>query len=227
MPAVARARNSFQHRSPHPTVANKWYAESRSCVEQLIAYEWFDGEIWDVCCGGGNIVSVFRDHGYVAHGSDLVDRGFGEVRDLFNINWELDNIVGNPPYGRKLDSLIRHCLGIARHKVALLLPTGFWNGESRYRLLTEHPPSVWYPFATRPTIPPGSMNVSRDSNGALVQPPQSGGTAVYGWVVWDVGYQGSTEICPLPPWREKKRERPSHQESPPGHQVESLEEDAA
>jgi hypothetical protein len=195
-----RARNSYQHRSTHPRAGDDWYVEPRSCVEQLIAHEWFDDEIHDVCCGGGTIVSVFRDHGYVAHGSDVVNRGFGEVRNLFSINWELDNIVSNPPYDRNiLDRLVRHCLGIARDKVALLLPTGFWNGEARHKLLIEHPPLVWYPFATRPTMGPGSLSVPRDRHGALVQAPQSGGTAIYGWVVWAVGYQGPTEICPLPP----------------------------
>jgi hypothetical protein len=76
-------------------------------------------------CGGGTIVSVCLERDVPARGSDIVDRGFGEARDLFTITEPVDNI----PY-RITEPFARHMLKLARSKVALILPMTFF--ESRH-----------------------------------------------------------------------------------------------
>jgi hypothetical protein len=93
------ARNSFSHTSDSDRQPEDWYPEPRFVVEQLLDAESFEGEVLDPCCGGDTIVSVCLSRGIPARGSDIVTRGFGEVRDLFTITEKVDNIISNVPIG--------------------------------------------------------------------------------------------------------------------------------
>jgi hypothetical protein len=68
----------------------------------------------------GTIPSVCRARGIEATGSDIVDRGFGAVRDLFSLTEPVDNIISNVPYGLA-ERCARHMLTLVRHKLTLIL----------------------------------------------------------------------------------------------------------
>lgn len=179
--------STFTKQSGYALAKNQWYCESAWSVEALLAVEKFEGDILDPCCGSGNIPRVCQAHGYEAFGSDIEDRGFGPVRDVFAITERVANIVTNPPYGKMAEQVLRHCLHLARRKVAAILPFSFWESVGRQDFFDKHPPARWYPFASRVSMPPGQ-------HGMLVQPEGKGGTQCYGWLVWDRSYTGPTTI---------------------------------
>jgi hypothetical protein len=183
----------YPRHSGYARADKDFYVEPRWCVELLLDQVRFDGEVLDPCCGSGTIPSVCLSRGIPARGSDIADRGFGEMRDLFTIAEPVDNIISNPPY-KIAESCARHMLAIVQCKVALILPMTFWESRERNSFFREHPPRIWYPCSDRPSMPPGIMNGLRDEHGAITQPNHRGGTMPYGWLVWQIGYRGPTEI---------------------------------
>src|SRR6516162_2729991 len=89
----------YPRRSGYPREDKDFYVEPRWVVHRLLDVETFEGSIHDPCCGTGTIPSVCMERGLVATGSDIVDRGFGEVQDLFSRTDPLDNMISNVPYG--------------------------------------------------------------------------------------------------------------------------------
>jgi hypothetical protein len=71
--------------------------------------------VLDPCCGSGTIPSICLERGIPARGSDIVRRGFGELRDLFTITEPVDNIISNVPY-KIAERCARHILKLARRK---------------------------------------------------------------------------------------------------------------
>jgi hypothetical protein len=189
----------YPRRSGYAYVPHGFYVEPRWAVELMLDEEHFEGEGLDPCCGIGTIVSVCRDRGLSIRGSDLIDRGFGEVRDMFDITEMVDFIISNFPFGHKHDGRhiherVEYCLKLVRHNMALILPMTFWESRERNAFFRQYPP-VWFaPCSDRPSMPPGKMNGERDRNGAIIQPKSSGGTAPYGWYCWRPGYRGQPRV---------------------------------
>jgi hypothetical protein len=200
-----RATKGYPRVSGYDRVEDDYYREPRYVTEQLLNAEEFEGEILDPCCGGGTIVSVCRDHGYTARGSDIVNRGFGTVRDLFAISEEVDNVITNPPF-RHAETCVRHILTFVRYKAALILPLTFLESQERNALFRSGSSLLCvYPCSDRPTMPPGTMNNgARDHHGALIVPREKGGKKPYAWFVFEVGYQGDPEIRWFPLWNNDK-----------------------
>jgi hypothetical protein len=183
----------YPRNSGYDRVPRDFYVEPRWSIELLLDQEEFIGEVLDPCCGIGTIPSVCLARGIPARGSDIVDRGFGEVCDLFDIAEPVDNIISNVPY-KIAEACARHMLTFVRRKVALVLPMTFWESRARNGFFREHPPRTWYPCSDRPSMPPGTMDGARDEHGAVIQPKADGGTMPYGWFVFDVGYCGPTRV---------------------------------
>jgi hypothetical protein len=189
--------NGYPRISGYERVDNDFYVEPRWVVHQMLKVEPFEGEVLDPCCGTGTIPSVCLEQGIPARGSDLVYRGFGEVRDLFSITTPVDNIISNVPY-KIAEQCARHMLKLARHKVALILPMTFWESRRRHSFFEEHRPIRYWPCSDRPSMPPGTMEGERDRWGAIVQPESRGGTMPYGWFIFECGFTGDTTIRRLP-----------------------------
>jgi hypothetical protein len=194
------ATSGYPRVSGYARVDRDWYVEPRWVVHLLLDVESVDGEVLDPCCGSGTIPSVCMERGLRASGSDIMDRGFGAVQDLFSLTESVDNIISNPPY-RIAEACTRATIQLARHKVALILPLTFWESQRRHSLFHEHPPIRFWACGDRPSMPPGVVSGVRDRYGALVQPEGKGGKAPYGWFVWQRGYRGATSAMRLPPRR--------------------------
>jgi hypothetical protein len=197
----------YPRRSGYARNENCFYVEPRWEVDMMLdALEaWGEpiiGEVLDPCCGIGTIVSACLNRGIPARGSDIADRGFGQVRDMFSITEPVDNIISNFPYGnrrvatdgRMLHERIEHCLGLVRRKLVLILPLTFWESRRRHAFLLRHPPAWFAPCSDRPSMPPGIMDGERDRHGAIIQPPSGGATAPYGWFGWELGFRGETRV---------------------------------
>jgi hypothetical protein len=150
-----------------------FYVEPRWVVHLLLDVESFEGSVLDPCCGSGTIPSVCLERGISARGSDLVYRGFREVRDLFGITEPVDNIISNVPY-KIAEPCARHMLKLARHKVALILPMTFWESRARHSFFGEYPPVRYWPCG-RSTI-----NAPRQ-DGGRPRPLGRGGSARKSW----------------------------------------------
>ena len=194
-----RRNSGYPRRSGYAPDPYGFYVEPRWVVHLLLDAEPFVGEVLDPCCGLGTIPAVCLERGIPARGSDLIDRRFGEVRDMWSITEKVDNIISNPPYGSKHDGRmiherVEHCLTLVRRKLALILPLTFWESRRRHGFFQQYPP-VWFaPCSDRPSMPPGTMAGEKDRYGAIVQPEHSGGTAPYGWFLWEPGYRGDSRI---------------------------------
>jgi hypothetical protein len=210
----------YPRRSGYERSEYNFYTEPRWVVENMLDEEDFEGETLDPCCGVGTIVSAFLDRGLSARGSDIVDRGFGEVRDMFDLTETVDNIVSNLPFGNKkaatdgrfLHERVEHCLALVRCKLVLILPLTFWESQRRHAFLLKHPPLWFAPCSNRPSMPPGRMNGPRDRHGAIIQPPSRGGTAPYGWFAWEPGYRGETRVRMFSLTPPRRRTLASHED---------------
>jgi Putative PD-(D/E)XK phosphodiesterase (DUF2161) len=97
--SVVMVRNrGYPRQSGYARIDQDFYVEPRWVVHLLLDVEPLQGSVLDPCCGSGTIPSVCLERGVPARGSDLVYRGFREVRDLFSIIEPVDNIISNVPY---------------------------------------------------------------------------------------------------------------------------------
>jgi hypothetical protein len=178
-------------RSGYERVHGDFYCEPRLLVERLLAKEIFTGHVLDPACGSGTIISVCRDHGIDAEGSDVENRGFGMVRNLFDITEPLGNVISNPPFAIA-EAAIRHLLPLIRPggRMAMVLRTAFLEGACRNDFYATMPPCRIWVSTARASMPPGVMSTERDRHGAVIQPPGRGTTICFSWFIFEPGYRG-------------------------------------
>ncbi len=163
---------------------NDYYATEPKAVELLLQKEKFSSIILEPSCGEGHISRVLLDNGYAVKSSDLIDRGFGEVKDFFEVDEFCGDIITNPPYKVALD-FVKHSLDIIPegNKVAMFLKLQFLEGKARKEFYKENPPKKIY-------VASGRLNCAK--NGKFEEFKSS--AVAYAWFVWEKGYQGSPEI---------------------------------
>jgi hypothetical protein len=198
-PIRSRLKNigGYPRRSGYARVDGDFYVEPRWLVHRLLDVEAFEGAVHDPCCGSGTIPSICLERGIPATGSDFVYRGFGEVRDLFDLNEPFDNFISNVPY-KIAEACARHMLTLVRRKVVLILPLTFWESRERDQFFREYPPVRFWACGDRPSMPPGRKDGQRDRFGAVIQHEGKGGKAPYGLFVFQRGFQGDTTARRLP-----------------------------
>ncbi|HZP68360.1 MAG TPA: hypothetical protein VFB29_00325 [Pseudolabrys sp.] len=169
--------------------AHKWkreqfehYVEPQWCSQRLFDVESFDGTIQDPSCGFGRVVLAALSAGLPAFGTDIVDRGFPELRgvaDFFKQTTRVANIVSNPPFD-VFEQYALRALSLTSGKVALIwllrrLPAARW---------LKHTPLARIYFLTpRPSMPPGHVITRGEKPG--------GGQQDFVWLVWDHKHEGS------------------------------------
>jgi hypothetical protein len=199
--ATPKAAHMFE-RDP-----DNWYQEEAWTSQRLFAVERFEGRVIDPCAGSGTIVKNALDAGLRAEGYDLRYRGFPDVTEgvdffrhaLSSNMMRTDNIVSNPPYGRwsrnKPEGVVRErieeeflrlALELARHKVALFLPTVWMTGAERGRWMETLPLYRVYNLAPRPSCPPGTWLAAGNKAG--------NGTKDFSWFVFLKGFEGHATI---------------------------------
>jgi hypothetical protein len=178
MTLIMRPRNShIWARS-----AQDHYVEPSWCSERLFQVEPFTGSILDPAEGFGTIVRAAKAAGYDANGSDLVDRGGGQVSDFFESATVVDNIVSNPPFDQVHEFLV-HALKLTRHKVAMICPTARLNAA---RWLKATPLARIWLLTPRPSMPPGHVIATGEKPG--------GGKTDFCWLVFDHGHIGGSRL---------------------------------
>lgn len=163
---------------------NDYYATEPKAVELLLQKEKFSSIILEPSCGEGHISRVLLDNGYTVKSSDLIDRGFGEVKDFFEVDEFCGDIITNPPYKVALD-FVKHSLDIIHEgsKVAMFLKLQFLEGKARKEFYKENPPKKIY-------VASGRLNCAK--NGKFEEFKSS--AVAYAWFMWEKGYKGSPKI---------------------------------
>ncbi len=164
-----------------------FYATPPASTKALLSVECFDGAIWEPACGDGAISRVLQEAGYSVISSDLVNRGHGENRIDFLMEYQprAPNIVTNPPF-KLASQFVRNALRLTTGKVAMLLKVGFLEGVERGDLYDAHPFARLWVFRKRQTfLKNGDESVTM--NGA-------GGMIAYGWFIWDRSHTGKPTL---------------------------------
>lgn len=181
--AVAKNAHLWER---HP---EDWYVEPEWCSRRLFEVEPFSGTVFDPACGLGRILAAASGVGLATVGSDIVRRsewadGLGDFLRVDQREFEVDNIVSNPPFGIA-DAFAEHALDLAR-KVVLLLPTKWMNSASRGAWLETTPLARVWLLSPRPSMPPGPVIEAGERPG--------NGTVDFAWFVWERGYVGAPEL---------------------------------
>ena len=149
----------------------------------LLGVERFEGRIWEPACGDGAISRELLAAGYDVDSSDLVDRGFGQSRIDFLMDWQprAPNIITNPPF-KMVAPFIRKALDLTTGKVAMLLRLQCLEGIERRKIYDSSPLARVHVFSERLTM---------YRNG---EPTDAGGMLAFAWFVWEHGYTGKPTL---------------------------------
>jgi hypothetical protein len=167
--------------------ANDYYATEPKAARLIAEVEKFCPLIWECACGEGHLAREFEAMGYSVYATDLIDRGYGEVRDFLNATaprGEFD-IITNPPYS-KATEFVEHSLELLAdgHKAAMFLKIQFLESKARRKLFDKYPPKVIYVSSSR---------LRCAMNGDFERYAKSNAVC-YAWFVWVKGYCGDTVI---------------------------------
>ena len=162
-----------------------FYATEAKATKLLCDVEQFNNKILEPCCGQGHMSEVLKSNGYSVTSYDLVDRGYGDIKDFFSLtHWDGD-IITNPPYKNVLN-YVKHAIDIVDDgaKVAMLLKVLFLEGKERGKYMLENPPKYIYVFSGRIKC---AINGDFDAI-------NNGGALAFAWFVWEKGFKGEPKV---------------------------------
>ena len=157
---------------------NDFYATHPSCTADILREEAFNSEILEPFCGSGSMAEVIKHRGYNVTAYDIVDRGYGNVGDFFQVDFGRGkyDIISNPPCQEDLCKVVNRCLELCKHKVALLFPIWYLSGKERYEeIYKKHPPVRVYAYVERVCIA---------KNGHFDKYEKWQDIEIYAWYVW-------------------------------------------
>src|SRR5579859_7778195 len=178
--------------------ADNWYVEPRWCVEMLADAIDFCGDwIWDPCCGGGTIPSVFTERRNPTVATDIVDRGYPFFSGIWDATGEgcpnevpvgaRVSVVMNPPF-KLAEDIARRMLRLADRRVVMLQQLSFLASVGRQALFSDYPPSDILILSKRPSMPPGHKIAE------LGPKAFKGGTTDFCWIVWTKPHDRETRV---------------------------------
>ena len=157
--------------------------------------------ILEPACGQGHLSERLKELGHEVWSYDIVDRGYGEVQNFFEmltlpstLSLSLQNgrserlaIVTNPPYKWSTDFVL-HALELCREGdlVCMFVKTTFLEGKRRYQeLFSQHRPWKVLQFVER---------ILCAKNGDFDEARKQGSAVSYMWCCWQKGYKGETIV---------------------------------
>lgn len=175
--------------------SNDFYATDSIAIDRLKAKFDIPHNVWEPCCGRGDLSERLKEFGHFVYSSDLINRGYGEeTKDFFSFD-KAPSILGdnfciltNPAYKYACET-VKHSLGLLPDNgySIMFLKTTFLEGKKRYdELFSKTPPKYVFQFIGR---------VLCAKNGEFEYMREHGGSAVsYCFMIWQNGYNGTTTI---------------------------------
>ena len=173
--------------------SNDYYATDPVAIDGLVASigDMLPYKVWECACGEGHLSERLKSFGFDVVSTDLMNRGYGEVKDFLSVDRMPDDckcIITNPPYKHAL-VFIRHALDLLPDGglCVMFLKTTFLEGLQRYKMLYKNNnPELVLQFSRR---------VLCAKNGDFEGMRKGGGSAVaYAWYVFRKGHKGDTII---------------------------------
>lgn len=168
---------------------NDFYATDPAAIDLLLKKVELPLRILEPACGSGCLSTRLAELGHEVKSYDLIDRGYGEVRDFFTMNeppFEGDYaIVTNPPY-KYAKEFVLHSLSLVPDGsyVCMFLKTTFAEGKTRYNeLFRNYPPHYVLQCVER---------VLCAKNGDFETRRREGSAVAYAWWVFEKNYKGQT-----------------------------------
>lgn len=162
-----------------------FYPTHPGATAALLSVESFIGSIWEPACGEGDISRILESAGHTVVSTDLVDRGYGEARRDFLMEWQAlaPNIITNPPF-KLAKEFTDKALDLTTGKVAMFLRLAFLEGIERGGWFKRTPLArVWIMSRRVPM-----------ARGRLAADGESAGPIAFAWFVWEHGYSGAPSI---------------------------------
>lgn len=167
---------------------NDFYATDPKAMELALPYLKQCGlshKVWECACGEGHLSEVLKDNGYDVYSSDLIDRGYGEVKDFLKCDtiWEGD-ILTNPPF-KYAEQFVRQGMKLINqgNKVCLFLKIQFLESSKRYQLFKDCPLKYLLVYSDRQKC---CRNAEFDKYSATTQ--------CYAWYIFEKGYKSKPTI---------------------------------
>lgn len=170
--------------------SNDFYATDPSVLNLLSAKYVIPDVVMEPACGTGCLSQWLTDKGHKVYSSDLVNRGYGEVQNFFEMLTIPDDckcILTNPPYKYATEFVLHalELLPIGGHAV-FFLKTTFLETERRYNeLFKNYPPRFVYQFIRRAMCA---------KNADFEEARKMGSAVSYAFFIWEKGYKGQTII---------------------------------
>jgi hypothetical protein len=144
-----------------------------------------DKNVWECSCGGGHLSEELIKNGYKVYSSDLIDRGYGQVKDFLECSdkWDGD-ILTNPPF-KLAEDFIKKSMELLHngHKAIFFLKVQFLESQKRKQLFEKYPPKYVIVNSERQQC---AKNAEFDKYTATTQ--------FYCWFIFEKGYNGITQI---------------------------------
>jgi hypothetical protein len=139
--------------------------------------------IWECACGQGHLSKVLIENGFKVKSTDIIDRGYGGVKDFFEEN-EIFNgdILTNPPF-KLAEEFIEKGMSILTKgsRLILFLKIQFLESKSRYILFKKYPPKYVYLHSSRQLCcKDGDFDKYTST------------TQFYAWYIFEKGFNGET-----------------------------------
>lgn len=144
-----------------------------------------DKNIWECSCGQGHLSKELIRNGFNVKSSDLINRGFGEVKDFLKTEEKFyGDILTNPPF-KLADKFVEKGISLITFgsKLILFLKIQFLESEDRYNLFKKYPLKYVYVHSSR-------QQCAKDGRFDKYKAT----TQFYAWFVWEKGFNGRTEI---------------------------------
>lgn len=187
VPNAIRTLASTTHLVSGVRQESDYYATDPRAVDMLVKadYVHLQNKIWEPCCGEGYLSKRLIEYGYDVYSSDILDYGFGDVKDFMmcESSWDGD-IITNPPYKQALP-IINHAISLCKDgsTVAMFLKLLWLESKERGEWFKKFPPK--YVMVCR-----GRINCARE--GRFDEYASS--AVAYAWFVWEKGYTGDPVI---------------------------------
>lgn len=182
---IMGAKNNPQNKR----VDNDFYATHPSALESFLKKLREDRvelsyDIWECSCGQGHLSEVLKNWGYNVRSSDLINRGYGEIKDFLateSLEYNFD-ILTNPPYNlaEKFIEKGMELLGKER-KLILFLKIQFLESKKRLELFKKFPPKYVYVHSERQLA---SRNAEFDKYNTR--------SIAFIWIIWEKGFNNDT-----------------------------------
>ena len=179
-------RLGSSNHSPREREQHDYYATDPIAIDLLTTKIRLPDVVYEPACGEGHLSERLKQYGCKVYSADLIDRGYGEVKDFFDttsLPEDCSCIITNPPY-KYATEFILHSLEILPEGgyCFMLLNNSYLEGKTRYeKIYKQYPPMMVACFVRR---------LRCSLNGMFDKKLENRSAVPYSWFVWRKGYVG-------------------------------------